>query len=92
VQLCERGDLNSHLAKCRHEGLVGEGCSSQHQIDMAIDCAAGLAFLHAHAPFPIVHNDLKSFNVLVSGCNQVSHKRLVVESPWSQFTSECQRF
>ena len=32
---------------------------------IALDIAYGLSFLHSHKPFPIIHRDLKSLNVLL---------------------------
>ena len=63
LEFCERGDLCSHLQSCRAEGRLD---GLKHQAQMACDCVAGVAHLHAHLPKPIVHNDLKSFNVLVT--------------------------
>lgn len=63
LEFCERGDLCSHLQSCRTEGRLD---GLKHQAQMACDCVAGVAHLHAHLPRPIVHNDLKSFNVLVT--------------------------
>lgn len=65
LELCDRGDLNAHLRRCGEEGLLR---TPRVQLEMAMDCCAGVAWLHgigARAS-PIVHNDLKSFNVLVS--------------------------
>ena len=61
LEFCDRGDLNHHLASCATDGLLDNDV--RQQAEMAIDCAAGVGYLHSQ---PIIHNDLKSFNVLVS--------------------------
>ena len=65
LEFCDRGDLNHHLRQCHDDGLLHNVCM---QLDMAIDCCAGVAWLHGidERTHPIIHNDLKSHNVLVS--------------------------
>jgi len=64
LECCDRGDMCTHLDAARRDGLLDQ--DARQQTEMAIDCAAGLGWLHGHFPNPVVHNDLKSFNVLVS--------------------------
>ena len=65
LELCDRGDLNAHLRQCGEDGLLK---TPRVQLEMAMDCCAGVAWLHGVGvrSSPIVNNDLKSFNVLVS--------------------------
>eukprot|EP01104_Vermistella_antarctica_P007109 TRINITY_DN1784_c0_g1_i1.p1 TRINITY_DN1784_c0_g1~~TRINITY_DN1784_c0_g1_i1.p1 ORF type:complete len:1436 (-),score=219.60 TRINITY_DN1784_c0_g1_i1:255-4562(-) len=36
------------------------------RVKMALDCAKGMAYLHKQTPYPIIHRDLKSQNLLVT--------------------------
>ena len=74
LELCEQGDLCTHLAAQQEKGLLTE----RQQVELAIDCATGVEFLHSHTPNPIVHNDLKSFNVLVKAA-QTSQRPFIAK-------------
>ena len=80
LELCDRGDLNAHLRQCGEEGLLK---TPRVQLEMAMDCCAGVAWLHGVGvrSSPIVHNDLKSFNVLVSTARySTSYEKLLLFS------------
>ncbi len=67
LEMCEQGDLNSHIRQQSQEGTLDQ----RQQLELAVDCARGVDFLHngndenPRLNGPIIHNDLKSFNVLV---------------------------
>lgn len=79
LELCDRGDLNAHLRQCGEDGLLK---TPRVQLEMAMDCCAGVAWLHGVGvrSSPIVHNDLKSFNVLVSTAARysTSYEKLLI--------------
>lgn len=67
LEMCEQGDLNSHIRQQSQQGTLDR----RQQLELAVDCARGVDFLHngnddnPRLNGPIIHNDLKSFNVLV---------------------------
>lgn len=70
LEMCEQGDLNSHLRTQQADGKLDH----RQQLELALDCATGVDFLHNgdamnQRGVPIIHNDLKSFNVLVTQRN-----------------------
>ncbi|KAL5991490.1 hypothetical protein ACLOJK_012399 [Asimina triloba] len=58
---------NGNLRKWLHEHGNGYGCSLNliRRLNIAIDVAAALHYLHHHCQPPIVHRDLKPSNVLL---------------------------
>lgn len=58
-----RGDLRSYLDSKRMDGSSGWLTYASH-VDMAINVADALVYLHSFAP-PLIHRDLKSRNVLL---------------------------
>lgn len=47
-------------------GLV-QAVSVRRAVELALDAARGLAYLHKRKPSPIVHRDLKPANLMISG-------------------------
>lgn len=41
--------------------------SLRRAIELALDAARGLAYMHNRKPAPIVHRDLKPANLMISG-------------------------
>eukprot|EP00161_Ancyromonas_sigmoides_P008560 TRINITY_DN213_c0_g1_i7.p1 TRINITY_DN213_c0_g1~~TRINITY_DN213_c0_g1_i7.p1 ORF type:complete len:1423 (-),score=536.71 TRINITY_DN213_c0_g1_i7:248-4516(-) len=40
--------------------------SARRRLEMALDAASGIAYLHSHTPSPVLHRDLKTPNLLVT--------------------------
>lgn len=59
TELCENGDLYEYMKRTPRPPFA-------QQMAMMHDIAHGVAYLHSRRP-PIVHRDLKSQNILVSG-------------------------
>ena len=49
----------------RRQELQAGGMSSATQLQILLDCASGVDWLHSQTP-PITHNDIKSMNFLVT--------------------------
>uniref|UniRef100_A0A0E0JXB5 Receptor kinase-like protein Xa21 n=1 Tax=Oryza punctata TaxID=4537 RepID=A0A0E0JXB5_ORYPU len=67
---------NGNLDQWLHEHLVEEGepkmLSLIERLQIAIDVASALEYLHQHKPCPIVHCDLKPSNILLDN-DMVAH-------------------
>ena len=61
MECADRGSLRRVLDESVEE-IVGQ---PQVQLRLVRDIVAGMAYLHAHKPSPILHRDLKSDNVLL---------------------------
>ena len=44
-----------------------QAVSVRRAVELALDAARGLAYLHKRKPSPIVHRDLKPANLMISG-------------------------
>jgi serine/threonine protein kinase len=71
MELAERGTLRDVLdaaaesAAASGVGGGGSGLSAAEQLGLSNNVVAGIAWLHANKPTPIVHRDLKTSNVIV---------------------------
>ncbi|KAK9812123.1 hypothetical protein WJX73_009346 [Symbiochloris irregularis] len=63
TEFCERGDLYNAIGNQPGEHIAGEFCWYRRGQEIALDVARGLFFLHSRR---IVHNDVKSPNVLLT--------------------------
>ena len=50
-------------------------------LQIALDCARGLAYLHNRQPRSIIHRDLKPANLMLGGpkCFSLAHKKALIE-------------
>lgn len=49
----------------------GQVMSLRRAVELALDAARGLAYMHNRKPAPIVHRDLKPANLMISGAISV---------------------
>lgn len=67
---------NGDLDKWLHHHLLEDGnhrvLNLSQRIDIAIDVACALEYLHCHKPVPVVHCDLKPSNILLDN-EKVAH-------------------
>ncbi|KAL8154101.1 hypothetical protein V2J09_011861 [Rumex salicifolius] len=61
VEYISNGNLLDHL-----DGTKGIGIEIAQRLDIAIDVAHGIAYLHNYNDPPIVHRDIKSSNILIT--------------------------
>ena len=66
MEYADRGSLRGLLDESPEE-IVGE---PQVQLGIVRDVVAGMAYLHAQQPKPILHRDLKSDNILLVSCER----------------------
>jgi serine/threonine protein kinase len=64
TEYCARGSLNDVLKRARSSPLLAAQLDWARRLNMALDAAKGMLYLHSCAP-PIIHRDLKSANLLV---------------------------
>jgi serine/threonine protein kinase len=61
VEYVPNGNLGEHL-----EGRYGKVLDMSKRLDIAIDVAHALTYLHLYADRPIIHRDIKSSNILLT--------------------------
>lgn len=61
VEYVSNGNLGEHL-----EGKYGKVLDMSTRLDIAIDVAHALTYLHLYADRPIIHRDIKSSNILLT--------------------------
>lgn len=54
--------------------------SLRRSVELALDAARGLAYLHNRKPAPIVHRDMKPANLMIAGAMSVDRDSLVYET------------
>ena len=64
TEYCARGSLFDVISRARERPEVGKRLTWKRRINMALDAAKGMNYLHSHIP-PVEHRDLKSPNLLV---------------------------
>ncbi|KAL8225265.1 hypothetical protein R6Q57_017822 [Mikania cordata] len=61
VEYVSNGTLREHL-----DGKRGNGLEIGERLDITIDVAHAVTYLHAYADQPIIHRDIKSSNILIT--------------------------
>lgn len=64
TEFCARGSLTDVLRGAKASPAKASMLDWSRRLNMALDAAKGMLYLHNHAP-PIIHRDLKSPNLLV---------------------------
>ena len=64
TEYCARGSLFDVLSRAKERPEIGKRLTWKRRINMALDAAKGMNYLHSHIP-PVEHRDLKSPNLLV---------------------------
>ncbi|XVF05387.1 hypothetical protein REPUB_Repub05bG0167500 [Reevesia pubescens] len=61
VEYVGNGSLREHL-----DGLRGNGLEIAERLDIAIDVAHAITYLHMYTDPPIIHRDIKASNILIT--------------------------
>ncbi|KAG5064076.1 hypothetical protein JHK85_005259 [Glycine max] len=61
VEYVGNGNLREHL-----DGIRGEGLEIGERLDIAIDVAHAITYLHMYTDNPIIHRDIKASNILIT--------------------------
>ncbi|KAA8543780.1 hypothetical protein F0562_022043 [Nyssa sinensis] len=61
VEYVGNGTLGEHL-----DGTRGNGLEISERLDIAIDVAHAVTYLHMYTDLPIIHRDIKASNILIS--------------------------
>ncbi|KAE9605993.1 putative protein kinase RLK-Pelle-RLCK-IV family [Lupinus albus] len=61
VEYVSNGTLREHL-----DGTRGDGLEIGHRLDIAIDVAHAITYLHMYTDNPIIHRDIKASNILIT--------------------------
>ncbi|OIW02563.1 hypothetical protein TanjilG_24014 [Lupinus angustifolius] len=61
VEYVSNGTLREHL-----DGTRGDGLDIGHRLDIAIDVAHAITYLHMYTDNPIIHRDIKGSNILIT--------------------------
>ncbi|TQE00933.1 hypothetical protein C1H46_013473 [Malus baccata] len=61
VEYVANGTLREHL-----DGIIGNGLETGERLDIAIDVAHAITYLHMYTDPPIIHRDIKSLNILIT--------------------------
>ncbi|GMI88918.1 hypothetical protein HRI_002561100 [Hibiscus trionum] len=61
VEYVANGNLREHL-----DGVQGNGLEIAERLDIAIDVAHAVTYLHTYTDPPIIHRDIKASNILIT--------------------------
>ncbi|XP_015932145.1 calmodulin-binding receptor-like cytoplasmic kinase 2 isoform X1 [Arachis duranensis] len=61
VEYVSNGTLRDHL-----DGTQGDGLEIAERLDVAIDVAHAITYLHMYTDNPIIHRDIKASNILIT--------------------------
>ncbi|CAI9106909.1 OLC1v1006156C1 [Oldenlandia corymbosa var. corymbosa] len=61
IEYVSNGTLREHL-----DGLHGDGLQMSERLDIAIDVAHAITYLHTYTDPPIIHRDIKASNILIT--------------------------
>ncbi|XP_022729983.1 calmodulin-binding receptor-like cytoplasmic kinase 1 [Durio zibethinus] len=61
VEYVGNGNLREHL-----DGVKGNGLEIAERLDIAIDVAHAITYLHTYTDPPIIHRDIKASNILIT--------------------------
>ncbi|KAK7305344.1 hypothetical protein VNO77_43249 [Canavalia gladiata] len=61
VEYVNNGTLREHL-----DGVRGNGLEIGQRLDIAIDVAHAITYLHMYTDHPIIHRDIKASNILIT--------------------------
>ncbi|XP_024982297.1 calmodulin-binding receptor-like cytoplasmic kinase 2 [Cynara cardunculus var. scolymus] len=61
VEYVSNGTLRDHL-----DGKCGSGLETGERLDIMIDVAHAITYLHTYTDLPIIHRDIKSSNILIT--------------------------
>lgn len=61
IEYVANGTLREHL-----DGVRGTGLETAERLDIAIDVAHAITYLHTYSEPPIIHRDIKATNVLIT--------------------------
>ncbi|KAJ4725649.1 Receptor-like kinase [Melia azedarach] len=81
VEYIGNGNLREHL-----DGKQGNGLELAERLDIAIDVAHALAYLHTYSDTPVIHRDIKASNILITEklrakVSDFGFARMLVEDP-----------
>ncbi|EPS66582.1 hypothetical protein M569_08194, partial [Genlisea aurea] len=62
VEYVPNGTLREHL-----DGMNGEVLDFTQRLEIAIDVAHAVTYLHMYTDHPVIHRDIKSSNILLTG-------------------------
>ncbi|KAL4610764.1 hypothetical protein ACB092_08G075200 [Castanea dentata] len=61
VEYISNGTLREHL-----DGKLGNGLEMSERLEIAIDIAHAITYLHMYTDHPIIHRDIKASNILIT--------------------------
>ncbi|XP_050237690.1 calmodulin-binding receptor-like cytoplasmic kinase 1 [Mercurialis annua] len=61
IEYVSNGNLRQHL-----DGTRGNGLEIAQRLDIAIDVAHAITYLHMYTDHPIIHRDIKASNILIT--------------------------